>query len=87
MTRLILAKATVKAAEAGEAREVLVQMLEEHTKYGDAGAELPQLFLGVRTRLVNLSGLVNAAQVLSLAQAELGELTRDERVLVVVGRR
>jgi len=57
--------------------------LEESVRYGDAGAQLPRLFLAVRGRIVNLTGLVNAAQVLSLAEAETAELAPDERVMMV----
>ena len=85
ITRLILPRAAVKEAEAGQAREALAHLLDEHTKYGDAGAELPQVFLGLGARLVNLSGLVNAAQVLSLAEVELAALAKDERVLLIAG--
>jgi len=87
VTRLLLERAAVHASEASHARERLARLLDEETKYGDAGAELPQLFLGVRARIVNLSGLANAAQVLSLAEAELAGLANDERVLLLVARR
>lgn len=85
--RLVLSTGTAQASTGGAARDVVAGLLDEHTRYGDAGAELPQLFLGVRGRLVNLSGLVNAAQVLSLARAELSGLAADEPVLVVVAPR
>ncbi|MBE9565460.1 MAG: hypothetical protein IMF16_01775, partial [Proteobacteria bacterium] len=62
-------------------------LLNEYTRYGDAGAELPQLFLGVRGRIVSLSGLVNASQVLSLAEAELAGMGEGEKVMVVVAPR
>jgi N-methylhydantoinase A len=75
--------ALARAAEAERAREALTDLLEESTRYGDAGAQLPQLFLGVRGRIVNLSGLINAAQVLSLADAEMAELAPDERIMIV----
>jgi hypothetical protein len=61
--------------------------LDEHTRYGDAGAELPQLFLGVRGRIVNLSGLLNAAQVIALAQAEIAGLAADEQVMIAIAPR
>ena len=43
--------------------------------------------LGVRGRIVNLSGLVDLAQVLSLAEAELAGTAQDEPVLAVVAPR
>jgi N-methylhydantoinase A/oxoprolinase/acetone carboxylase beta subunit len=87
VVRLVLPSGAAAAADAANARGVITRLLEEHTKYGDAGAELPQLFLGLRGRIVNLSGLLNAAQVLALAQAETAGLAADEKVMVVVASR
>ena len=82
IVRLVLSGGMVRASEAQRAGETLAGLLEESTRYGDAGAELPQLFLGVRGRMVDLSGLVSAAQVLSLAEAEMAGLAPDELVLM-----
>jgi hypothetical protein len=48
---------------------------------------LPQLFLGVGGRIVNLSGLAEAAQVLSLAAAELAGAAEEQTVLAIVAPR
>jgi N-methylhydantoinase A len=87
IVRLILGGATAQATDAASIGEALTSLMEQHTRYGDAGAELPQVFLGVRGRVVNLSGLVSAAQVRSLAQAEIAGLAPDERVIVVLAPR
>ncbi len=87
VVRLALAGGSALAFEAGRAKETLPRVLEEETRYGDAGAELPQLFLGLRGRIVNLSGLVSAAQVLSLAEAEIAGLAREELVVAVAAAR
>jgi hypothetical protein len=68
-------------------RQALPGLLDSQTRYGDAGAELPQLFLGIGGRIVNLSGLVDAAQVLSLAEAEIAGVPQDDVVLAVVAPR
>ncbi len=68
-------------------RTALAELLDECTRYGDAGAELPQLFLGVRGRIISLSGLVNAEQVMSLAEAEAEGLAEGEQVLAVAAPR
>lgn len=85
--RLVLPRGRARTFQAGRARKALTEILEHSTRYGDAGAELPQLFLGVRGRIVNLSGLVSAAQVLSLGEAELAGLAPDEVVLAVAAPR
>jgi hypothetical protein len=87
VVRLVLARGRAQSWEAGSVRERLGAVVGEHTRYGDAGAELPQVFLGVRARIVNLSGLPNAGQVLSLAEAEIAGLAADESVMAVVAPR
>jgi len=87
VVRLLLPRGTASAFEVAGTREALARLLEGATRYGDAGAELPQLFLGVRGRIVNLSGLVDAAQVLSLAEAEIAGLAAEELVLAVAAPR
>jgi N-methylhydantoinase A/oxoprolinase/acetone carboxylase beta subunit len=87
ITRLLLPGGTARAMPAGEARAALAEMLDQYTRYGDAGAELPQVFLGSRARVVNLSGLANSDQVLALAQAETSALEPEEMVLIAVAPR
>ncbi len=87
VVRLLLAGASAAAFPAPDLRQALPRLLESQTRYGDAGAEMPQLFLGVRGRIVNLSGLLDAAQVLSLAEAEVAGLPADEMVLSVAAPR
>jgi len=84
VTRLLLPGGIVGAATAVGTREAIAKMLDRHTRYGDAGAELPQVFLGVRARMVNLSGLATADQVMALAQAETSALPAEEMVLIAV---
>jgi N-methylhydantoinase A/oxoprolinase/acetone carboxylase beta subunit len=87
VTRLVLPGGVAEAARAASARELLAQMLDRHTRYGDAGAELPQVFLGLRGRIVDLSGLANASQLLALAEAEVAALSPEEMILVAVAPR
>ena len=87
ITRLLLPGGMALVSPAGEAREALAESLERHTRYGDAGAELPQVFLGVRARIVNLSGLAGREQVLALAQAETSALPAEEPVLIAIAPR
>jgi hypothetical protein len=87
VTRLTLRGGGARAFQAARTREALTELLDERTRYADAGAELPQLFLGVRGRIVNLSGLVSASQVVSLGHAETEGLPADELVLALVAPR
>ena len=87
VVRLPVPGATAEVAQASRLETTLARLLGDHTHYGDAGAELPQAFLGVRGRIVNLSGLAKPEQVLSLAAVESAALALQETVLVVVAPR
>jgi len=87
IVRLLLPRGTAQGSDAAGARQAVAAALDQHTKYGDAGAELPQLFLGLRGRIVNLSGLISSAQVLALAQAEIAGLAPDEKIMIAVAPR
>jgi len=86
IVRLALGNAEVAECPAGEAGTTLERLLERLSDYGDAGRRLPSVFLAAGAHVINLSGLVTAEQVLSLAQAELSQLPPDQPVLLLAGR-
>ncbi len=84
IVRLQLSHALAQACAASEAAPGLRTLLDTYTSYGDAGPVLPGIFLVARQRICNLSGLLSAEQALSLASAELGRLSPEEPVLLVI---
>jgi len=60
-------------------------MMGAQTHYGDGGERLPAVFLTAGPRVFNLSGLLTADQVISLADAELQQLPPEDTVLLLVG--
>lgn len=62
-------------------------LLEELTEYNDGGSSLPNLYLIVGRRIVDLSGMQKPEQVISLAQVELEGLPDDESVIVIGTKR
>ncbi len=83
--RLQLVHGAASTVTAGSAAAALRAMMAEQTHYGDGGERLPAVFLAAGPRIFNLSGLLTADQVVSLAGAELQQLPADEVVLLVVG--
>jgi hypothetical protein len=61
-------------------RPQLLQFLEGHTEYGDAGRAIPEIFVVYRSRVTDMSGLQTADQVISLAETELQEVGAEEPV-------
>jgi hypothetical protein len=71
----------------GTKREVLSQLkefFEKHTVYGDAGREFPDVFLIFRGRILDLSGLMNIDQIVSLAQVETAAVADNEPLAAVI---
>jgi len=62
----------------------LKEFFEKHTLYGDAGREHPDLFVIFRGRILDMSGLINIDQILSLLQVDLGPAPDDEPVAVLL---
>lgn len=83
--RLQLPNAIVQTCPASDAPTALRKLLDAHTSYGDAGPVLPKVFLVARDRVSNLSGLLTAEHVVSLAGAELGRLEEEEPAIILIG--
>ncbi|MHB9133571.1 MAG: hydantoinase/oxoprolinase family protein [Armatimonadota bacterium] len=83
--RLQLAHGAAETTLAGGASSRLREMMGAQTDYGDGGERLPAVFLVAGPRVFNLSGLLSADQVLSLADAELQHLPAEEPVMILVG--
>lgn len=62
----------------------LKDFFEKHTTYGDAGRELPDLFVIYRGKVLDMSGLINMDQILSLLQIELNSVSDDEPVAALI---
>lgn len=71
---------------AGVARD-LEAVITRLTDFGDAGRALPDVHVLVGRRIINLSGLADAEQVIALAQAEIEALPVDERLVIVAAPR
>lgn len=62
-------------------------LLDELTEYNDGGAQMPNVYLVLGKRIVDLSGLQNEAQVYSLGNVELSGASADEKVIVAATKR
>jgi N-methylhydantoinase A len=61
----------VMASNVARARQDLESFAETFTRYSDAGATIPQCFVGLSERIIDLSGLTDMAQVNNVMQLEL----------------
>ena len=63
-------------------KKVLPEMLENLTAYGDAGGLLPDVYVLLGQRIVELGGVVEVSQMLALLDQE-AQQHRDQPVLVL----
>lgn len=61
----------------------LENTINKLTDFGDAGRTLPDIHLLVGARIINLSGLADAAQAIALAKTELENMPPDEKIVIV----
>ena len=67
-----------------EMESALGEFIERHTEFGDAGRSVPNFFLLFRGRILDLSGLLTAGHITSLARVELARLSDEEPVAALV---
>ncbi len=85
--RLQLKRAAARSSAVGRALDDLRKTVEQATAYGDAGAIMPNIFMVVGARTLDLSGLLNLDQVVSLAAVELAGRPADEPVVILTSAR
>jgi N-methylhydantoinase A/oxoprolinase/acetone carboxylase beta subunit len=82
--RLQKEKAHVLHASVENWQEQTRFLLEELTIYDDGGTTLPNLYIILGKRIINLSGLSNKEQVYSLGSVELSGY-QDKEPLIIIG--
>jgi N-methylhydantoinase A len=81
--RLRLSDCKVAAVPVSEVKGHIPPLIEELTAFGDAGGLVPDIYLLLGARIVDLSGLLSASQVLSLAESDLQQMGPDEAAVIL----
>lgn len=81
--RLQLNNGDVRPTTVGMITGAIRNLIDEFTQYGDAGGLLPDIFLVTSGRVIDLTGLVQKDQILSMAQAETEKIPNEEEVLII----
>ncbi len=87
IVRLQLPDARVDYVSPSEADQAIQKIIEQFTTYGDGGEVLPDIFVVKPGQIADLTGLVEAAQMISVARVEMQALTSDEKVALVSCRK
>lgn len=84
--RLQKDKADVLTTTKGALAAQMPDFVDSMTTYNDGGAMLPQCYLYVRHKQIDLSGVMEKENLMSLAALELEFIEDDEPVLVVASK-
>lgn len=85
--RLQLADAEVWQGRIAQTSGFITTAMESLTVYGDAGALLPDLFMLIGRRVIDMTGLVEKSQILALAKIETEKHDPEETVVVLASSR
>ena len=86
--RLQLNECMVESVQNGGVRPKIKEMIESLTTFGDAGALVPNIFLLVAAKIVDLTGLINESQIMALVDLETSKaLPTDEIVIIAAVKR
>lgn len=85
--RLQKSNALVRQTTVGAWRDALSWLLEELTIYNDGGTNLPNIYIVLGARIIDLSGLPSPEQIESLGSVELAGCGQDEQIIVVGTKR
>jgi N-methylhydantoinase A len=83
IVRLQTRNGVVRRATAADADKAISDLAEEHSHYGDAGKIIPDIMLLAGPRLVDLSGMADAAQIAALARTELAMFPPETPTIVI----
>ncbi len=81
--RLQFRNADFAGTTCDSADKAIMRLIEEHAQWGDAGKVIPDVVLLAGPKIIDLSGLLDAAQVVALARAELESVPRDAQVAAI----
>ena len=77
----------VSPTSAEKLGEELKLVCEQQSNYGDAGKVLPALFLATDSRLIDLSGLTDETQIMTMAGLETDSLKSEQKVMILVKKK
>ena len=59
------------------------KLLNEHTIHSDGGAEIPNIYIVLGKRIIDLAGMQSAEQILSICEVELANVPKDEKLIII----
>jgi N-methylhydantoinase A/oxoprolinase/acetone carboxylase beta subunit len=75
--------AEVRECQASNWRNEVDYLLKEHTVFGDGGEEVPNIYVAIGGRILDLAGMQSATQITSLCEVELAGSSANEPLIIV----
>jgi len=85
--RLKCTHAAVHSCTTASAVSDLARLIDESTSFGDAGGLEPDVYVLMRHRIIDLSGLVGKDQMVSLLRSEAERFEPSEPAVVLISRK
>ncbi len=82
--RLQIGNGEATSCKKADLDQLLKDFIEHFTIYGDAGREIPGVFITYRGRIIDLSGLVEPDQIRALASLELRNVPEEEQIALLI---
>lgn len=79
--------AVVLETQASNFKQIVSEVIQRYTSFGDAGALLPDIFVIYGGKILDTSGLINESQILSLIELELKNYPPNENIIILAGRK
>lgn len=81
--RLQLKDCIVDSVQQTAVKPKIAQMIETLTTFGDAGALVPNIYLLVSAKIVDLTGLIKESQIMALVDLELSKAMPEEEIVII----
>lgn len=74
---------TLQTCTVAQVKPHISQLIEELRSYGDGGELMPDVYVVVSGKIVDMSGLIELSQILSLVEYDLKDLDQEEQAIVL----
>ncbi len=81
--RLQIKDCIVQSVQNGAVKGTITAMIESLTTFGDAGALVPNIYLLVSAKVVDLTGLMKESQIMALVDLELSKTLPEDEIVVI----
>lgn len=85
--RLQLNDSASEEVKCSETKTKISEFIAKLTTFGDAGALVPDIFILISGKIIDMSGLMQESQIQSIADIELKKIPPDENVVVIASRK